>query len=471
RLSARLHRLDRRRRARVRPHVAHPAVVAAAAGYRVRYRRGGDGHGRQEYRGRDPLGRRRPRAQHRTGRDGRFVCTRPRQRRGRAGCDRLRPGAAFGGARVGSRLHFAAASAGRDPAGLPRHHVGRLRPGAWLRPAARAGEWLRLARTAARAVADPVAGRVDRVGSQRAAVRNGRPRPRRAVASSGPVAQTARQRATAVLAASTQPCRGRWGRGPANRIGDRDSRGHDCLTPAGYPAGLRARGAHHRHRHRKPARSCRMSHDLFADAGATAAGVGPVDGIRVGIGGWTYVPWRKNFYPDGLVQRRELEYASRQLSAIEINGTYYGAQKPETYARWAAETPPDFLFSLKAPRRIMQSRVLAKTGGQIEDFLGGIAALGDRLGPIVWQFDKSTQLERSDFGAFLDLLPDAIDGNPLRHVLDVRVPDFVDSGYLAMARDHGMATVFTDSRDYPSFADVTAGFVYLRLMRSRAEIA
>src|SRR5690606_35540923 len=98
-----------------------------------------------------------------------------------------------------------------------------------------------------------------------------------------------------------------------------------------YPAGLRARGIHHRHRHRhrprKPARSCRMSPDLFADAGATAAGVGPVDRIRVGIGGWTYVPWRKNFYPDGLVQRRELEYASRQLSAIEINGIYYGAQK------------------------------------------------------------------------------------------------------------------------------------------------
>jgi len=214
-----------------------------------------------------------------------------------------------------------------------------------------------------------------------------------------------------------------------------------------------------------------MSHDLFADAGATVAVIGPVDGIRVGIGGWTYVPWRKNFYPDGLVQRRELEYASRQLSAIEINGTYYGAQKPETYARWAAETPQGFLFSLKAPRRIMQSRVLAKTGGQVEDFLGGIASLGDRLGPIVWQFDKGSQLERGDFNAFLDLLPRAIGGHPLRHVLDVRVPDFVDSGYLAMARDHGMATVFTDSRDYPSFADVTAGFVYLRLMRSRAEIA
>ena len=213
--------------------------------------------------------------------------------------------------------------------------------------------------------------------------------------------------------------------------------------------------------------------DLFAPA-ATAAqqeGVGAIDGIRVGIGGWTYVPWRKNFYPEGLVQRRELEYASRRLGAIEINGTYYGSQKPETYARWATETPAGFLFSAKAPRRIMQSRALAGTGGQIEDFLGGIASLGDRLGPIVWQFDKGTELDRDEFAAFLDLLPGDVDGRPLRHVLDVRAPGFVDSNYLALVRAHRMATVFTDSREYPSFADVTADFVYLRLMRSRPEIA
>jgi len=213
--------------------------------------------------------------------------------------------------------------------------------------------------------------------------------------------------------------------------------------------------------------------DLFAPAAAAGQheGVGAIDGIRVGIGGWTYVPWRKNFYPEGLVQRRELEYASRRLGAIEINGTYYGSQKPETYARWATETPAGFLFSAKAPRRIMQSRALARTGGQIEDFLGGITSLGDRLGPIVWQFDKGTELDRDEFAAFLDLLPDAVDGRPLRHVLDVRAPGFVDSNYLSLVRAHGMATVFTDSREYPSFADVTAGFVYLRLMRSRPEIA
>ena len=197
----------------------------------------------------------------------------------------------------------------------------------------------------------------------------------------------------------------------------------------------------------------------------------PVDGVRVGIGGWTYAPWRNNFYPHGLVQRRELEYASRHVSAIEINGTYYGTQKPTTYARWRDETPEGFVFSAKAPKRIMQARVLAKTGGQVDDFLGGIATLDAKLGPIVWQFDKGQRIDREDFTAFLALLPASIGKRPLRHVLDVRDPAFVDADYLALARRHGMATVFTDSAEHPSFADVTADFVYARLMRSRAEIA
>ena len=194
-----------------------------------------------------------------------------------------------------------------------------------------------------------------------------------------------------------------------------------------------------------------------------------IDGIRVGVGGWTYAPWRNNFYPAGLVQRRELEYASRRLSAIEINGTYYGAQRPSTYAKWAAETPDGFVFSLKAPMRIMESRVLAKTGAQIEDFLGGIASLGGRLGPVVWQFDIRKP-EREDFTAFLDLLPDEIDGRRLRHVLDVRDSSFVDARFVALMRERNLGTVFTDSRDYPSFADLTTDFVYARLMRSRSEI-
>jgi uncharacterized protein YecE (DUF72 family) len=199
--------------------------------------------------------------------------------------------------------------------------------------------------------------------------------------------------------------------------------------------------------------------------------VPPVDGIRTGIGGWTFAPWRDNFYPKGLVQRRELEYASRHLSAIEINGTYYGTQKPATYARWRDETPPGFVFSAKAPKRITQSRSLAGTGPQVEHFVGGIAELGDRLGPLVWQFDPGTNIDHDDFAAFLALLPREVGGRRLRHVLDVRDPGFVDTRFLALARAHGMATVFTDSPGHPSFADVTADFVYARLMRARAGIA
>ena len=208
-----------------------------------------------------------------------------------------------------------------------------------------------------------------------------------------------------------------------------------------------------------------------SDGDVPDAGVPPVDGIRTGIGGWVYAPWRDNFYPKGLVQRRELEYASRHLSAIEVNGTYYGAQKPATYAKWRDETPPGFVFSAKAPKRITQSRMLARTGAQVEDFVGGIVELGDRLGPLVWQFDAGTRIDRDGFTAFLGLLPREAGGRPLRHVLDVRDRAFVDPGYIALARRHGMATVFTDSDEHPSFADVTAGFVYARLMRARSGVA
>ena len=194
------------------------------------------------------------------------------------------------------------------------------------------------------------------------------------------------------------------------------------------------------------------------------------DGIRVGIGGWTFAPWRDNFYPKGLVQRRELEYASRHVSAIEINGTYYGTQKPATYAKWRDETPDGFLFSAKAPMRIVQSRVLARTAVQVEDFIEGIAELGPKLGPLVWQFDRSG-IEYDDFAAFLDLLPPRAGDRRLRHVLDMRVPDFVNADFLGLARSHGMATVFTDSSEHPSFSDLTADFVYARLMRSQSGIA
>lgn len=194
--------------------------------------------------------------------------------------------------------------------------------------------------------------------------------------------------------------------------------------------------------------------------------------IRSGTGGWTYVPWRKNFYPAGLVQRRELEYASRQLTAIEVNGTYYGAQKPAVYASWREQTPEGFVFSLKAPRYATERTELAAAGKTIKDFVfGGLAELGDRLGPINWQFAQGKRFERDDFAAFLDLLPRALDGTPLRHVLEVRDDSFMSEAYLELARGHRCPTVFTDSPKYPSFADVTGDFVYARLMRSESAIA
>ena len=219
--------------------------------------------------------------------------------------------------------------------------------------------------------------------------------------------------------------------------------------------------------HRHPTMSPRTE---LSDAWINAS-IQAIDGIRVGIGGWTFAPWRNNFYPKGLVQRRELEFASRHVSSIEINGTYYGAQKPATYAKWRDEAPEHFVFSAKAPKRIMQSRALGKTGPQVADFVGGISELGAKLGPLVWQFDAGLKLQRESFAEFCSLLPAQANGRALRHVLDLRDRDFVDADFLALARRHGFATVFTDSSDYPSFADTTADFVYARLMRSRSDIA
>jgi uncharacterized protein YecE (DUF72 family) len=193
--------------------------------------------------------------------------------------------------------------------------------------------------------------------------------------------------------------------------------------------------------------------------------------IRVGIGGWNYAPWRNNFYPAGLVQRRELEYASRQLRTIEINGTWYGAQKPATYAKWAAETPENFVFSLKAPRYITEGKRLAGAGRGIDGFIrGGLAEFGTRLGPILWQLPASRSFDADDLAAFLDALPRELDGRPLRHVLEVRHASFLCERYVALARSHAVPTVFTDSPEYPSLADLTGDFTYARLMRSADEI-
>lgn len=194
--------------------------------------------------------------------------------------------------------------------------------------------------------------------------------------------------------------------------------------------------------------------------------------VRSGIGGWTYEPWRDNFYPKGLAHSKELGYASQQLTAIEVNGTYYSTFKPPTFAKWRDETPDDFVFSLKANRFATNRKVLADAGPSIERFIdSGVAELGAKLGPIVWQFMPTKLFDPDDFEAFLQLLPADAGGVKLRHALDVRHPSFMTPEYLALARKYQCATVFTDSDDYPSFADVTGPFVYARLMRTASKHA
>ena len=192
--------------------------------------------------------------------------------------------------------------------------------------------------------------------------------------------------------------------------------------------------------------------------------------VRVGIGGWNYAPWRDNFYPAGLAQHRELAHASRALTAIEVNSTYYSSQKPATFAKWRDETPDGFVFSLKASRYATNRKVLAEAGESVDRFVnGGIAELGPKLGPIVWQFATTKAFDAADFGAFLSLLPASVSGLALRHVMEVRHLSFMGPAYLALARQHQATTVFADSEEHPSFADPTGPLVYARLMRTRTD--
>jgi uncharacterized protein YecE (DUF72 family) len=194
--------------------------------------------------------------------------------------------------------------------------------------------------------------------------------------------------------------------------------------------------------------------------------------IRVGVGGWTYEPWRDNFYPKGLAHSRELAFASRQLTAIEVNGTYYSTMKPDTFAKWRDETPEGFVFTLKANRFATNRKVLAGAGESIERFVAsGIAELKDRLGPILWQFMETKKFDPQDFEAFLKLLPREAGGRPLRHVLDVRHASFDNEHYLDLARRHGCATVHTDSERFPNIRDAGTELAYLRLMRSEPQRA
>jgi uncharacterized protein YecE (DUF72 family) len=194
--------------------------------------------------------------------------------------------------------------------------------------------------------------------------------------------------------------------------------------------------------------------------------------IRVGVGGWTFEPWRGVFYPEGLSHAKELSYASRQLTSIEINGTFYRTQTPSTFAKWRDETPEGFVFSVKGVRYAVNRRVLAEAGDSIQRFLdSGVTELGSRLGPILWQFAATKKFDEADFGKFLELLPPEYAGRQLRHVVEPRHPSFCTPAFIALLRQFSIAAVFAEHATYPAIPDPVGDFVYLRLQKGRDDIA
>jgi len=193
--------------------------------------------------------------------------------------------------------------------------------------------------------------------------------------------------------------------------------------------------------------------------------------IRVGIGGWTYEPWRGVFYPDGLTQAKELAFAAGQLRTIEINGTFYRTPSAKSCADWARQVPDGFVFALKATRYVTHRRVLAEAAESMAKFIGsGITELGNRLGPVNWQFAPTKAFDPDDFAAFLALLPEQHDGVKLRHAVEVRHPTFACEAFVQLARKHKVAIVYADHASYPAIADLTADFAYARLQQTREEM-
>lgn len=193
--------------------------------------------------------------------------------------------------------------------------------------------------------------------------------------------------------------------------------------------------------------------------------------IYAGIGGWTFEPWRGVFYPDKLPHAQELSYASRHLTTIEINGTFYRTQNPKTFAKWASEVPDGFVFAVKGVRYVTNRRVLAEAEKSIGMFLeSGVTELGDRLGPLLWQFQPAKKFDADDFAKFLVLLPDAHRGIKLRHVIEVRHDSFLVPEFIALARKHAVAICYAEHATYPEIADVTADFVYARLQKGKDSV-
>lgn len=193
--------------------------------------------------------------------------------------------------------------------------------------------------------------------------------------------------------------------------------------------------------------------------------------IHVGVGGWTYEPWRGTFYPDKWPQAKELDYAAAHLTGIEINGTFYGRQKPASFVKWREAAPDGFVFTAKASRYCTNRKVLAEAGESVANFVGqGIVELGDKLGPILWQLAGTKQFDAGDMAAFLDLLPAEHDGVKLRHAIEPRHESFRDPAFFAMARERGVAVVYAEAEDYPRFEEQTAVFTYARIQTAREDL-
>jgi uncharacterized protein YecE (DUF72 family) len=193
--------------------------------------------------------------------------------------------------------------------------------------------------------------------------------------------------------------------------------------------------------------------------------------IRIGIGGWTYEPWRGAFYPDDLPQKRELQYAAATFGAIEINATFYGRQKPASWKAWAEAVPDEFQFSIKGSRYVVTRPKLADAGEGIGNFLDqGLAALGAKLGPILWMLAARRKFDREDMAAFLKLLPSKHASVPLRHVIEPRHESFRDEAFFGLCRDHDVAVVYGDDDEFPLLDADTASFRYARLQRMREEL-
>ena len=193
--------------------------------------------------------------------------------------------------------------------------------------------------------------------------------------------------------------------------------------------------------------------------------------IRIGIGGWTFPPWRGTFYPPELPQKRELEYASRQFGAIEINATFYGRQSAKSWAAWAEQVPEDFEFAIKGSRYcVTRPRLAEAEEGLGVYFAQGMAALGSKLGPILWMLAARRQFDREDIAGFFKLLPKQLNGIRLRHAIEPRHESFRDDKFFDLCREHDVAVVFGDDDEFPCIDADTASFAYARLQRMREDV-